>query len=88
MRDEGGRMKSLLFKLEAFISKSHTFILYPSAFILAFLAETAGVEPARDSKSRRLSKPLPDQLGDASFVHKILVNQKLEEGAGFELARA
>ena len=28
-------MKGMLFKLEGFIFKSHTFILHPSAFILA-----------------------------------------------------
>ena len=35
MKDEGGRMKGMLFNIEGFKFKSTLFILHPSAFILA-----------------------------------------------------
>jgi nitrite reductase (NADH) small subunit len=38
MKDEGGRMKGMLLNLELLIFNSTSFILHPSAFILAFAA--------------------------------------------------
>ncbi len=46
MKDEGGRMKGMLFKHEPFIFNSISFILHPPAFILVFRGVTRPAQNA------------------------------------------